>query len=254
VLAEFRALPAAERKPQIGDPRDAAPSKRPVPLPPEGGLVIRGYCSYLKSGADGRPVRAGNYYYEKNPDRWLAETQSDMLWLTRDEWQSLLPPELEPGSSVPVNEAIRQRFFATIAIDYMEGSVNALAPRETRMSVSVRSRQGHTVVLELDGHGAMGREFSDSVRAGPATRGCAVRIAGRLEYDTAAAAFTRFDIVGIGRAWGNKMEYTSREIGISEYPWSYGIACELVTGSRAIDRIPPYNLLHYGGAVPYFPK
>jgi hypothetical protein len=34
----------------------------------------------------------------------------------------------------------------------------------------------------------------------------------------------------------------------------YGIACELVTGDSPIDRIPPYNLLHYNGAGPYFEK
>ena len=77
---------------------------------------------------------------------------------------------------------------------------------------------------------------------------------GRLSYDQAKGAFTRFDLVGIGKAWGNKMEYTRREIGIDDYPWMYGIACELVTGTSAIDRIPPYNLLHYGGGIPYFSK
>ena len=81
-----------------------------------------------------------------------------------------------------------------------------------------------------------------------------MRVSGRLVYDTGKGAFTRFDIVGVGKAWGNKMEYTRREIGIDDYPWMYGIACELVTGNSAIDRIPPYNLLHYGGAVSYFPK
>ena len=79
-----------------------------------------------------------------------------------------------------------------------------------------------------------------------------MRVAGRLSYNTRARAFTRFDLVGVGRAWGNKMRYTRREIRLDDYPWTYGIACELVRPSSPMDRIPPYNLVHYGSAGPYF--
>jgi hypothetical protein len=50
------------------------------------------------------------------------------------------------------------------------------------------------------------------------------------------------------------MEYIRREIRGEDYPWMYGIACDLVTGESPIDRIPPYKLLHYGSAVRYFPQ
>jgi hypothetical protein len=227
-----------------------------VPDPPAEGLVIRGYCTYLKSGKDSKPERAKNFYYEKNPDRWAAETQSDMLWLTEAEWKALLPGELKAGQSVEVAPNVQQRFFSTIGIDYMEGSVNALAPRETQMSITVESINKNLVTLNLKGHGEMGAEFSDTEtnKEKPSSRGCCLRVSGRLTYDTDKGSFTQFDLVGIGKAWGNKMDYTSREIGIKDYPWMYGIACELVTGDSAIDLIPPYNLLHYGSGIPYFPK
>jgi len=78
-------------------------------------------------------------------------------------------------------------------------------------------------------------------------------VLGRVRCD-AKGNFEQFDIVGIGRAWGNKMEYIGREMSIHGYPWMYGIACELVKGDRPVDRIPPYNLLHYNGSGrPYFP-
>ena len=48
------------------------------------------------------------------------------------------------------------------------------------------------------------------------------------------------------------MNYTKRAIRIGEYPWRYGIACELVTGTEPYDRVPPYNLLHYGSGMEYF--
>ena len=59
-------------------------------------------------------------------------------------------------------------------------------------------------------------------------------------------------MAGVGRAWVNKMNYVQREVRLDQYPWMYGIACELVTGDAPQDRIPPYNLLHYNSAGPYF--
>lgn len=216
--------------------------------------MIRGYCTYLKAGDSGRPIRAQNFYYKQNPDRWLAETQSDMLWLTETEWKGLLPQDLEKGQQLAVSDEVQRRFFSTIGIEYMEGSVNALPPRDTEMSITVTGIDGGLVTLQLDGHGKMGKEFLDTDQTGANSRGCRIQVLGKLRYDRAKGTFTRFDVVGIGEAWGNKMEYTRREIGIDDYPWMYGIACELVTGDSAIDRIPPYNLLHYGGGVAYFPK
>ena len=252
ILEEFRALPRKERQVDIGDPALATPSKRPVPDPPVGGLVIRGYCTYLKAETGQRPVRARNYYYKQNPNRWVAETQSDMLWMTKKEWQSLLPKDIKVGATLEVAKEIRRRFFRTIGIDYMEGSVNALSTRETKMAITVIKTQGTTVFLKLTGHGKMGKAFSETEKADPRSRGSSLKVIGNLSYDTRKAAFTRFDIVGIGKAWGNKMEYTRRAISITDYPWTYGIACELVSGNSAINRIPPYNLLHYGGKIPYF--
>ena len=79
-----------------------------------------------------------------------------------------------------------------------------------------------------------------------------MRIIGRAVYDRAKGAFTRFDLAGVGKAWGCKMDYVDREVRIREHPWWYGIACELVSGSAPMDRIPPYNMLHYGEAGKYF--
>ena len=42
------------------------------------------------------------------------------------------------------------------------------------------------------------------------------------------------------------------EIRLDQYPWMYGIACELVTGDAPQDLIPPSNLLHYNPTGPYF--
>jgi len=255
VLEEYRALSESERRVELEDPSLAQPPKRPVPTVPPGGLVVRGFCTYMRRESVGVPraVRSTQFYYKENPDRWAAETQSDMLWLTEDEWRSLVPRGPRPGDRSDVAPAIQRRFYSTIAIDYMEGSVNALAPRETTMTLTVERVAPDSIAMRLDGYGRMGKEFDEKLRKEKNSRGCELRVLGYVNYDRRRDAIDRFDLVGVGQAWGNKMDYVHREIRVESYPWAYGIACELVRGRSPIDRIPPYNMLHYGyDPVRYF--
>lgn len=248
LLAVFRALPESARKPQLPDPQSATPARRPVPLVPENGIVVRAYCTYLKDGENGKPQRAKRLYYQQNPDAWAAETQNDMLWLTEAEWRSLIPKNSSAGTEITVSKEIQRRFFSTIGIDYMEGSVNALPLREATMTLTVE-KAGQ---LRLHGFGKMGKTHSAESKNEARTRGCELRVIGRINYDLKEKKITAFDLAGVGEAWGNKMEYISREIGIPEPRWKYGIACELVTGSAPHDLIPPYNMLHYSSKMTYF--
>lgn len=255
VLDEFRALAEEERKPKLARAADVVPPKRPVPAPPAGGLILRGYCTYLRRDEQGKIVRPRVYYYEKNPDRWAVETQSDTLWLTEREARGLVPESTREGRRIDVAQAVQTRFFSTIGIDYMEGSVNSLPSLETAMTLTVVKDSAEALTLRLDGYGKMGKELGEASLTEPKTRGCEVRVLGFLEFDRKRNALTRFDLVGIGRAWGSKMDYTRREMKVAEHPWTYGIACELVTTREPADLIPPYNMLHYGGATaPYLPK
>jgi hypothetical protein len=252
VLEDYKALPDAERKPPLPPTEGATPPKRNLPLPPPGGLIVKGYCTYLRLDDSGKIGREKVWYYKQNPDRWPVETQSDFLWLREDEWRSLIPAEPQKGERLDVTERIRSRFFCTIGIDYMEGSVNALPARQTAMSLAVEEATPERISLRLDGHAKLGKEYDESALATPHSRGCEVRVMGSVRYDRAKKAIDRFDLVGVGKAWGSKMDYVRREMKTSEQPWLYGIACELVPGDRPIDRIPPYNMLHYGGKLRYF--
>jgi len=254
VLAEFKKQPLAARRGKPEDAAKATPPRRPVPKAPAGGLVIRGFCTYMQKDAKSQWARTKRFYYEQNPNRWAAETQSDMLWLTAAEARSLVPATPQVGVRVPVAVAIRERFFSTIGIDYMEGSVNSLKLRATEMTLTVTTVTDNGIAMKLEGYGWMGRELDLKLRIQPRSRGCELRVLGRLHFDRRKKAFDRFDVVGLGEAWGNKMNYIRREVIPRGYPWQYGIACELVTGDSPMDRIPPYNLLHYGSAGPYFGK
>jgi len=251
-LEEFQALPEEERKPKIEVPANVAPPRRQLPAPPANGLILKGHCCYVAPDESGRIQRAKAWYYRDNPDRWPVETQSDMLWLTEAEWKSLVPADPKKGDRADVALPLQKRFFCTIGIDYMEGSVNALLARETRLSLTVESVTPESLTLRLDGTAKLGREFEETPKAEKNTRGSELRVLGYVAVDRARKTITRFDVVGLGLAWGNKMEYLHREIRLDANPWMYGIAVELVEGRRPIDLVPPYNMLHYGSGLKYF--
>jgi hypothetical protein len=248
-LREFAALPEGQRTPTIPDPATAVAPKRPVPKPPANGLILRGYCTYLRQDDRNQVVRADAFYYRQNPDRWKVETQSDLLWLTEAERKSLVPANPRPGNRHDVAAAIQKRFYGTIGIDYMEGSVSALPTRKSSMSLVVDKMDDQVLVLRLEGQAHLGKEFDGKPLGGAQGRGCVLRLLGTVHYDRRKQAITRFDAVGVGRAWGRRM---NNEVRLDQYPWLYGIACELVTGDTPQDLIPPYNLLHYNPTGPYF--
>jgi hypothetical protein len=253
-LREFAALPREQRAPTIADPATAQAPKRAVPRPPANGLILRGYCTYLRHDDKKQLVRSSEFYYKQNPDRWKVETQSDLLWLTESEKKSLIPTNPRPADRHEVAQPIQKRFYSTIGIDYMEGSVSALPTRKSTMSLTVDKMDEQTLALRLDGYAHLGKEFDLKLRSEPNSRGSELRLVGQVHYDRKKQAITRFDVVGIGSAWGNQMNYVRREIRLDQYPWMYGIACELVTGDAPQDRIPPYNLLHYNPTGPYFQR
>jgi hypothetical protein len=254
LIDEFLELDVADRQPKVAPVIDVRKPRRVLPTPPRGGLIVKGYCTYARIAPGGRVERASRFYYKENPNRWAAETQSDMLWLTETEWKSLVPAEPKEGESRVVAISIQRRFFTTIGIDFIEGSVNSLPAREMEMTLIVEKVSDSALRFRVDGYAKLGRDLDEESRTEAHSRGCEVRVLGVIEYDRKGAAFTRFDIVGVGRAWGNKMNYVRREIRGEEHPWSYAIACELVEGDTPMDRIPPYNLLHYGKAGPYFER
>lgn len=252
VLAQYQQLPQDQRQPALPKDDTARPPQRAVPQLPKNGLIIRGFCTYLQRGKEGQCERAKRYYYEQNPDRWAAETQSDMLWLTEAEWRQLVPKDAQAGDKAEVSPAIQQRFYSTIGIDYMEGSVNSLPTRESNMTITVERVSPEVISMRLDGYGTMGKPLDDQSRTAANSRGCEVRVLGYLRFDRQADRFEKFDLVGLGQAWGNKMNYVHREVRLHDYPWMYGIACQMVSGDSPIDRIPPYNLLHYNSVGKYF--
>lgn len=249
-VREFNRLPNSDRQPKL-DPIDSN-ARNSLPELPKNGLILRGHCTYLKESRKGQIQRANLYYYEENPDRWPAETQSDTLWMKEHEWKSLIPSQPKEGDKLQVPQGLQNRFFGTLGIEYMEGSVRSMLPTNSRMTLTVVAETPKFVKFRLEGEATMGKRYVPQSRDKPDSRGCRVRILGFVKYDNLNNKITRFDVVGLGKAWG-QLGNGQSEVRKHQHPWTYGIVWEAVRGETAFERIPPYNLLHYA-SFPYWGK
>jgi hypothetical protein len=76
-----------------------------------------------------------------------------------------------------------------------------------------------------------------------------------LHYDARKDAIDRFDMVALGEGWGggSKQAATTNFYRGGEHRrWPMGIAFQLLTTRRPIDRIPPQNANPYRCGDAYF--
>ncbi|HEX7898596.1 MAG TPA: hypothetical protein VF950_12600, partial [Planctomycetota bacterium] len=101
--------------------------------------------------------------------------------------------------------------------------------------------------LRLEGFARKGQVF-DAKSLEP--MGGDFRLLGYLHFDARKKKFERFDLVALGKGWGSGGEPcngagTGKHVAyVPVYerelrPYGVGIACELVSGERQVDRIPP---------------
>ena len=253
ILRQYRRLPPENRQPELAA---IDPSAKPArPQPPQGGLVLKCHCSYLEADQSGNAQRAKQYYFKENANRWEAETQTDTLWITADEWQAMVPkPNAVEGETFEVPSNIQSRFFSTVGIDFMDGSSPSLKTRQSKMSLTIDKVTPKQIELSLNGYGRMGKDFDPEKNKLRFSRGCEVRLIGKWIYNLETKSFATIEIAGIGEAWGFNDSLRHHDVRIGQDRWLYGVACELVSPDSPENSIPPYNMLHYKHAGPYFKK
>lgn len=247
-LKKWRALPEEGRRkvkePQLNPPRLA-----------EGGLAVRVYMRPMKRSADGSPAVITDQDIRENPKdypAWLidksekrfparlyAEPMGDILWLTKDEVGSLLPPEPKVGASFPVADPVRRRIVRMHLKNGTQGWLGYWKPEQVRSEgMTLRVDQVAPVIrMTLEGAAQM----SDA----ESKLGYDAKISGTLEYDPAKKAFTRFDVVAIGDCWGPPGEWARP----GRAP--LGIAFELARGDHPMDQAYPFAL-YFPGKDAYF--
>ncbi|MFO0843327.1 MAG: hypothetical protein U0797_13170 [Gemmataceae bacterium] len=228
-LRRWNALPAAERKPAALElPGPGNVDRDFARTPPEGGLILKCYTRILDRDDKGRYTRGTCKF--SGGDR----AARDHVWLTKSEWQSLLPTEPRAGERFATPAGIARRLLRFHLADNTRGEPDFWAPEDVRQSDltwTVREVSDGAVELGLTGTALL------ATAADPksAPRGYDVALAGRLRYDRAKKAITQLDIVAVGEHWGEGT-YTK---GARPGRTPLGVSFELCPGTEPADRVTP---------------
>jgi hypothetical protein len=265
-LEEFSKLPEPERRPEVARPPDPGDTKG-VPLaPPAGCLIANVFFAYLEEDGEGG-FRRALWHVEGQPGtepgsghgRNQVITHVDKLWLTEAEWRSLIPASPEPGDEHPLPPAAHERLVRFYASDLAHRSSGEKV-RAADLKLTVESVSEAAIALRLEGMAQTGKAFEampEGIEAPGAPRpiGAEFRFSGSLRYDRKLDAFDRFDIVALGEGWGGgrrQAATTNFYRGGEHRRWPMGIAFQLLTTRRPIDRIPPQNANPYRCGNTYF--
>lgn len=270
VLEKFKQLPDTQRRPGAIRVPDLKPSQRVIPAPPKGGLVLRVHARFLSRGADGkvRHAKATDFPLMRGKPNvmrtWklFLQPNTEYMWLTRTEWQSLVPANPVKGQKVEVPAIIAERMarfhLTPQRATTSEGHIiSKRAIKAANLKLVVAEVTPKQIHMELRGFIHWGSDY-DATKAttpnGALRQGFATQLYGRLEYDRTKQAFTRFDMVAPGRVWGRWGDANGKSMYV-ERPGQnpFGFAFELATGSSPADRIPPGgNGAYITGRTGYF--
>lgn len=228
-LAEWAALPESERKPgavKVEPPAPQAILAQRYPAPPADSLIIRVYqrvTGIPKEDATGL--------------RYRGEPTPDFLWLTHDDWKLLVPENAKKGNRILVPEELADfvcRGYLRDSTRGCQGGWEKVEARQTTLALTVDDVSPQVIRLRLNGRALLASDANPTI----AQSGYDAQLAGFLDYDVAKKAFTRFDVVADGDAWG----HAGGEQG-SDYMHKkrvrLGVAFELAKGDQAGDVIFP---------------
>ena len=267
-LEEFRKLPEEERKPKVARAEDVGSTAGLAVPPPVGGLRANVYFTYLEPDEKGGYRRA-LWHVEGQPGtepgsgagRNQVLTFVDKFWLTEAEWKSLLPENPVKGRTLALPDAIQRRIVRFYADDMAHRSTGDKL-RSEKFTLTVEEASAGGLTLRLEGSTGTGVAFEEAPLDGKNSEaaglcGADYRWLGFLHYDAKRKSFDRFQIVALGEGWGgNKKQAATTNFyrGGEHRRWPMGIAFELLTTDRPIDRIPPQNANPYRAGDAYFGK
>jgi hypothetical protein len=260
-LKAWAALPVAERKPgavRVPELTSVDPKRVAALKPPDGVLVVRVYNRQLAKNAKGdlRYTLAQDYVPELNkiapPSDWaprFAEVGHDWLWITREEWQALMPANPAKGQQVQVPSTFAERiyrFHLDPSRGYMFGNqFDHSSAKSGQISLTVEEAGPSEVRLRLDGNANL--ELDRGAGHDAASRMLSYRpsLLGYLAYDPAKRVFTRFDMVALGN--GRGQSNGENLMGARPGDWLMGVAFELVNPLTPRDYVQPQGLMDGGG-------
>ena len=233
-LAKFETLPDRSKRPAV----DAAEAgKRTSPVPPTGGLVLTVTSRFLKGH---EVASAVNEQYAQLP-------AYDRVWLTRAEWQGLLPKGDAQSFELDAKLVRKLARFHTLEIigrqraPWPEASV-----KDCRLTGEVLRGASDTADVRLSGSMAIEGTSKPRPNLGPDDGEVKLdlKAAGVLRYDRAKQEITQFELV----VYGPYLKAgRPAEIGFHFH----------LTGAEAADEVPPWAVDRhhlYGDYPTYFTK
>jgi len=269
VLAKFKALPESARRPGAVTVPELMLSDYLVPSPPEGGMVLRVHARFLHRDDNGELRRAttSDFPQMSNKPKVMAgwerflQPNTEYMWLTKDEWQALVPTNPNKGDVLQVDAAIAERmarFHLTPrrATTSEAGIIRKQWVDTAHLKLTVTNITAQQIQMDVSGFVHWGSDYDASQATtpnGPLAQGFETPLYGRAEYDRVKKKFTRLDIVAPGDVWGRWGDANNRSMYV-ERPGRnpFGFAFEMATGDSPSDRIPPGGNGRYINNTGYF--
>ena len=212
-LAEWKKLPDAERRP--GAVKVEEPTKtdaRYTRKPPEGGLILTTYTRILDD--DKGELCKGTCRFTGGD-----AAARDHVWLTKADWESLIPRSPEKGRTDKMPEKVAAKLARFHLIDNTRGEPQMWDDADIRK-----------LDLRLDGGKLTGTVQLEN-KSGD--HGYYAELLGFVESDKGRVV--RLDIVAKGLYWGDTLFIRGAPKG--RFPLA--VAFSLASGDLESDRVPP---------------
>jgi hypothetical protein len=244
-LEDWKRLPDAERAPGAVRVEELPADKRVGPQPPPGGLIARVTIRALVRDDVGR------FSYERlaplGEGRIESEPTRDHLWLTKLEWQSMVPDSPKKGDEYALPDLIADRlvrYHLMVVPDCVTGFWTREAVRFRHILLRVEHADAEQIRLRLEGSVLIAAPVGVDVKE--SRDGYDARLAGFLTYDRTNKRFTRFDVIALGSSW--ESNENRPRINPTGRRW-VGVAFELADPAVGGGEAPltyPYFLLRDG--------
>jgi hypothetical protein len=250
VLADYAKLPKAERK-----PKSVEGKVMPCAAPPPGGLVLTIFDRVL--GRDEKGTVRLPQGRDLGGDRPHApHGQRSSLWLTKEEWQSLVPKAPRKGQTYAVPANLAKRIFLyglwphSLWVVTHSWRPDSVRSGELRLTVEEATEKelrlrihGDVVLSAKAGHikyptGKIIKEVENRYDG---------RIEGVLVYDRTKKQFTRWDMVSLGDYIGTWFAGNEGwKLGTPEAPLALGFAFQLDQSDYEVpaERRRPKSFVH----------
>jgi hypothetical protein len=229
VLAAYAKLPKEQRQAEKVEGKG-----KPMPAPPAGGLVLTTYDRPVVRGADGQYRLPRGRDINRDASRLAAPAgQRSTLWLTAEEWKSLIPAAPRKGDTHPVPARLTKRIALfglwPQSLWVVEGGWLPDSLRAGKLDLTVEEVTPQALRLRLRGDVLLvgKNRHTREVKEGEVRYDA--RLEGAIVYDRAKKCITRWDMVALGDYTG---EWFAEDGGRwreakADAPLRLGVAFEL---------------------------